>query len=57
MSLHLDPGVIGSSINRNDLHLTSTGKGHDTTKGYYFPPSLYTVVLICICLIQNMCKA
>lgn len=45
MSLHLDPGVIGSSMNRNDLHLTSTGKGHDTTKGYYFPPSLYRRVL------------
>lgn len=45
MSLHLDPGVIGSSMYRNDLYLTSTGKSHDTTKGYYFPPSLYRRVV------------
>lgn len=41
MSLHLDPGVCGSKISRNDLLLTSSGKGHDWAHGYYFPPSLY----------------
>jgi len=41
MSLHLDPNVLGAKKRRNDQHLTSTGKGHDFTNGYYFPPSLY----------------
>jgi len=40
MSLHLDPNILGSKINRNDLHATTTGKGHDFTNGYNFPPSL-----------------
>nr|CAB3262789.1 uncharacterized protein LOC100183262 [Phallusia mammillata] len=39
MELRRGHGEVGSDFNRHDLNLTSTGRGHYYSKGYYFPPS------------------
>jgi len=46
MDLRHGHGEVGSDLNRHDLNLTSTGRGHYFSQGYYFPPSNFRVSIL-----------